>query len=738
MDLSVVIPAHNEAENSGPWSARSARRSARPGSRWEVVVVDDGSATAPARAPGRGVRGAASDGPAIRRRGAELRRGDAACAPPAPWVATLDGDGQNDPADILRLLAARDRSRRPAAGRCCWPGTAQAGGTPGSSACRPVWRTACAAGCSATARPRRGAASSCSSARRSWRCRTSTTCTGSSRRCSCAPAAASCRSRWATAPVPRAVALRALQPAVGRHRGHVRRDVADAAGAAEGVDRLAGPRGRPWRSRARRRRRAQAPVAAPASVAWPFRGVSGPDSATPMPGAGPDAVDAVRGGSRAGWPSCSPTRVRDGWAGARAGDDRRAVPRSRATGPRRCGTAWCWCYPASRAHAEPEACTGSSSSSRIRRDPDRGQSAGRRAWGRCSDSAQAIPSRSRFDLRWGATALTAAVHRLGGARSPARRPVAPGRNRCGRWGTRAPPTRSATFDDGTAAMTRRTLRRRGRGDRPRRGRRCALPAEPRRPWTSSSPGSTPTATSRCSTCSCACSRRSTPALDRRGHPRHGAGRPRPRGAAHARHRLPAIPWPTRCLRGVRAGAGHSRHLLRADQVPHGLGGQGLLRQRGGDAGAHARLAGDGDRQPHGRPRPHLQHHADGERRRALPGYRPRVLAATTTEGATVLGELRVSGFLLDRATARPVVSFRPGYLRNPWVLPEALRGDGLPLQLVVHRGQRPVASAAAPQLRPRARAPSCTLFDFPVTIEDEEAPPLMRAASRPRWRSPAG
>ena len=27
----------------------------------------------------------------------------------APWVATLDGDGQNDPADIPKLIAARDR-----------------------------------------------------------------------------------------------------------------------------------------------------------------------------------------------------------------------------------------------------------------------------------------------------------------------------------------------------------------------------------------------------------------------------------------------------------------------------------------------------------------------------------------------------------------------------------------------------------------------------------------------------
>jgi dolichol-phosphate mannosyltransferase len=26
----------------------------------------------------------------------------------SPWIATLDGDGQNDPADIPKLLAARD------------------------------------------------------------------------------------------------------------------------------------------------------------------------------------------------------------------------------------------------------------------------------------------------------------------------------------------------------------------------------------------------------------------------------------------------------------------------------------------------------------------------------------------------------------------------------------------------------------------------------------------------------
>jgi len=107
-----------------------------------------------------------------------------------------------------------------------------------------------------------------------------------------------------------------------------------------------------------------------------------------------------------------------------------------------------------------------------------------------------------------------------------------------------------------------------------------------------------------------------------------------------------------------------------------------------------------------------------------PAYRPRVLAANRTEGATVLGELRVSGFLLARATGRPVTSFRPGYLRNPWALPQALAATGyrysssftadnalthLPLHLNYDRA-------------PGAELP---LFDFPVTIEDEAPPALM-------------
>jgi peptidoglycan/xylan/chitin deacetylase (PgdA/CDA1 family) len=106
-----------------------------------------------------------------------------------------------------------------------------------------------------------------------------------------------------------------------------------------------------------------------------------------------------------------------------------------------------------------------------------------------------------------------------------------------------------------------------------------------------------------------------------------------------------------------------------------------------------------------------------------PTYQPRVTGETTVSGASVLGELRVSKFLLERFTGLPIDAFRPGHLRNPESLPEALEASGyrfsssatannslthLPFQLEYHHG-------------PTAETP---IFEFPVTIEDEAPPAL--------------
>ena len=107
MDLSVVIPVRNEAENIAPLVAEI--RTALDGLfRYEILVIDDGSSDATAAE----VTSLARTMPQLallRHRescgqSAAIRTGVRAAR--APWIATLDGDGQNDPADIPRLWRA--------------------------------------------------------------------------------------------------------------------------------------------------------------------------------------------------------------------------------------------------------------------------------------------------------------------------------------------------------------------------------------------------------------------------------------------------------------------------------------------------------------------------------------------------------------------------------------------------------------------------------------------------------
>jgi dolichol-phosphate mannosyltransferase len=105
--LSVVVPVLNEAENVIPLLDEIEGALAARGG-FEVLFVDDGSTdgTAAALAPRlcdrvRLVRHAERRGQsAAVRTGVRNARG--------AWIATLDGDGQNDPADIPALLDRRD------------------------------------------------------------------------------------------------------------------------------------------------------------------------------------------------------------------------------------------------------------------------------------------------------------------------------------------------------------------------------------------------------------------------------------------------------------------------------------------------------------------------------------------------------------------------------------------------------------------------------------------------------
>lgn len=114
----------------------------------------------------------------------------------------------------------------------------------------------------------------------------------------------------------------------------------------------------------------------------------------------------------------------------------------------------------------------------------------------------------------------------------------------------------------------------------------------------------------------------------------------------------------------------------------------------------------------------------GDGTEKYPDYRPFVQTKDRTRNGTIMGELRVSKFLLENfAQESDVVSFRPGYLSDPFDLPQALASSGykysssvtanislthFPFQLTYGRG----FDALTP------------VFEFPITIEDE-LPPKM-------------
>ncbi len=106
-----------------------------------------------------------------------------------------------------------------------------------------------------------------------------------------------------------------------------------------------------------------------------------------------------------------------------------------------------------------------------------------------------------------------------------------------------------------------------------------------------------------------------------------------------------------------------------------------------------------------------------------PDYTPFVQDRTTVYNASLLGELRVSKFLLERLTGAQVKSFRPGELANPFLLPDALEATGY------HYGSSVTANDSFTHLPfqlnyGRGYEAESPIFEFPVTIEDEEQPEL--------------
>jgi dolichol-phosphate mannosyltransferase len=113
-ELSVVVPVHNEADNLSRLTGE-IRQALDGRVDYEIVYVDDGSDDGSAE----GLARLAREEPRIRLLRHRARAGQSAAiasgvqAARAPWIATLDGDGQNDPADILPMLEMVRTSARP-------------------------------------------------------------------------------------------------------------------------------------------------------------------------------------------------------------------------------------------------------------------------------------------------------------------------------------------------------------------------------------------------------------------------------------------------------------------------------------------------------------------------------------------------------------------------------------------------------------------------------------------------
>jgi dolichol-phosphate mannosyltransferase len=109
VSLSVVVPVCNESENVGPLAREID--AALTGNDYEMIFIDDGS-TDDTLAQLHRLRGSGLSRLRILRH--SFRSGQSAAvasgvrAARGEWIATLDGDGQNDPADIPGLLQARE------------------------------------------------------------------------------------------------------------------------------------------------------------------------------------------------------------------------------------------------------------------------------------------------------------------------------------------------------------------------------------------------------------------------------------------------------------------------------------------------------------------------------------------------------------------------------------------------------------------------------------------------------
>lgn len=105
-EIAIVVPLYNEAENVRPLVEELCRVFARETRSWEIVLVDDASKDA----TWQEILNQQTANPRVRGLRHQENRGQSAavwtgiCGSQAPLLCTLDGDLQNDPAELPHML----------------------------------------------------------------------------------------------------------------------------------------------------------------------------------------------------------------------------------------------------------------------------------------------------------------------------------------------------------------------------------------------------------------------------------------------------------------------------------------------------------------------------------------------------------------------------------------------------------------------------------------------------------
>ncbi len=121
----------------------------------------------------------------------------------------------------------------------------------------------------------------------------------------------------------------------------------------------------------------------------------------------------------------------------------------------------------------------------------------------------------------------------------------------------------------------------------------------------------------------------------------------------------------------------------------------------------------------------FRHMPIGTGAESYPGYQPFVKDFATVNNASIAGELRVSGFLLEHLGSNPVTAFRPGHLSLPRNLPEMLEATGYQFSSSITANEALTHLPYQTMFSSEYHAET-SVYEFPVTIEDEDGDLLDR------------